>query len=170
MNIFDNIKNQFGSHSNNYDSDDFENNENPTKKNKKDNKIISINNYSDLSKSFDTENEDDDKEKQIAMIKPKSFEEAIKISNWIEEEKIIVLSVELLTPKLTQRLIDFISGALYIKKGEMFEMTKGEVFVCIPSKYGSILDINSLTENTISKLNLKSANNYEEIKPKFNSK
>lgn len=105
---------------------------------------------------------------EVIFFKPENILDCTKLGDWIFNEKIIVLDFEGIDLKLSQRIIDFVSGALYVTGATMVEMGK-HVQCCVPNNYVAVIDIPGyqsgneifLGENEYRK------NEVEEIKPKY---
>ena len=67
----------------------------------------------------------------IIFIKPKDFEDSKKIVNYIVEDKILHINLTSSDKKTYQRVIDFISGAVYIKSAKLLNPAEN-IFLSIP--------------------------------------
>lgn len=105
---------------------------------------------------------------EVIFFKPESLQDCTKLGDWIFNEKIIVLNFEDIETKVAQRIIDFISGALYVKGASLVEMGKN-VQCCVPNSYVAVIDIpgyQSGNEVFLGENELR-RNEVEEIKPKY---
>lgn len=95
----------------------------------------------------------------IVFIKPKKFEEIINYMEYINNEIILHLNVTDLDKEVSQRVVDFISGAAYAKDAQVLTLGNG-VFCILPhskefkieykSAYsGSIIDTRDNEEEEI---------------------
>ncbi|OFI07557.1 cell division protein SepF [Clostridium acetireducens DSM 10703] len=85
--------------------------------NKKTNKVVSIHTASNV---------------KVAIVKPKTFEEAADICDDLKNRKIIVINTTGLEHKIAQRLLDFMGGASYALSGDLQEIESG-VYILSPS-------------------------------------
>lgn len=107
-------------------------------------------------------------ENEVIFFKPESLLDCTKLGDWILNEKIIILNFEDVETKIAQRVIDFVSGALYVKGATIVEMGKN-VQCCVPNNYVAVIDIpgyKSGNEVFLGENELR-RNEVEEIKPKY---
>ncbi|WP_294704029.1 cell division protein SepF [uncultured Fusobacterium sp.] len=72
-----------------------------------------------------------EKDFDIVFVKPKKYEECIKCVEHIKNDKIVHINLMDLDGKDSQRILDYISGAVYIKEGQI--VNPGEnIFCTIP--------------------------------------
>lgn len=105
---------------------------------------------------------------EVIFFKPESFIDCTKLGDWISNEKIIILDFEDIETKIAQRIIDFVTGALYVKGATIVEMGKN-VQCCVPNNYVAVIDIpgyKSGNEVFLGENELR-RNEVEEIKPKY---
>lgn len=68
----------------------------------------------------------------IIFIKPNRFEDIIKYMEYIDKDVIVHINIHDLDKGASQRVIDFISGAVYIKEGSI--INPGDKSYCIIPK------------------------------------
>lgn len=56
---------------------------------------------------------------QVVLVKPERFEEAPAIADHLNFKRTVVLNLEAANKETSRRLLDFLSGAAYIKNGEI---------------------------------------------------
>lgn len=56
---------------------------------------------------------------QVILVKPERFEEAPAIADHLNFKRTVVLNLESANKETSRRLLDFLSGAAYIKNGEI---------------------------------------------------
>lgn len=102
----------------------------------------------------------------IIFIKPKSFEDSKRIVNYIVEDKILHINLTSSDKKMYQRVLDFISGAVYLKDAKLLNPAEN-IYLSIP-KETSFSWGEEGGENK-SKVNLVDLryDEEEEIKPVF---
>lgn len=69
---------------------------------------------------------------EIIFIKPTRFEDIIKYMEYIDKDVIVHINIHDLDRTASQRVIDFISGAVYIKEGSI--LNPGDKTYCIIPK------------------------------------
>ena len=69
----------------------------------------------------------------IIFIKPKSFEDSKRIVNYIVEDKILHINLTLSDKKMFQRVLDFISGAVYLKDAKLLNPAEN-IYLSIPKE------------------------------------
>ncbi len=99
----------------------------------------------------------------IIFIKPNKFEDIIKYMEYISKEVIVHINFHDLDEKTSQRVIDFVSGAVYIMDGII--LNPGEKVFCIvpKSKQHSM----EYRNNNSSKVIDPRYDEEEEIRPMF---
>lgn len=76
---------------------------------------------------------------EIVFFKPIKFEDCMKCVEYIREEKIVHINLCDLDAENSQRILDFISGAVYIQEGQI--VNPGEkVFCSIPKDKKYLMD------------------------------
>lgn len=68
---------------------------------------------------------------EIKTIKPKKFEDAQTISNYLRDKIAIVVNFEETDPAIATKIIDYICGAAYALNGKVTPIG-AKVFVCAP--------------------------------------
>ena len=76
---------------------------------------------------------------QTIFVSPTSFEECKKIANYINKEKIVTINLEGLSNESAQRLLDFLSGAMEVKKARFITVSK-KVYVSVPDGIKSYVE------------------------------
>jgi len=102
----------------------------------------------------------------IIFIKPKSFEDSKKIVNYIVEDKILHINLTSADKKMFQRVLDFISGAIYLKDAKLLNPAEN-IYLSIPKETSFSWDEEN--EEKKDKINLVDLrfDEEEEIKPIF---
>lgn len=87
-----------------------------------------------------------EKDFDIVFVKPKRYEDCKKCVEHIKADKIVHINLMDLEGKESQRILDYISGAVYIKEGEI--VNPGEnIFCTIPKNKSHIFEYKSNSEN-----------------------
>ena len=87
-----------------------------------------------------------EKDFDIVFVKPKKYEDCKKCVEYIKKDKIVHINLMDLDAKESQRILDYISGAVYIKEGEI--VNPGEnIFCTIPKNKNHILDYKVRSES-----------------------
>lgn len=55
----------------------------------------------------------------VVLVKPERFEEAPSIADHLNARRTVVLNLEVASKETSRRLLDFLSGAAYIKNGDI---------------------------------------------------
>lgn len=98
----------------------------------------------------------------IIFMKPKSFEDTKRIVNYIVEDKILHLNLTLTDKKTYQRVLDFMSGAMYLKEAKLLNPAD-RIFLSIPKEVTFKYDGKDEKESVVD----LRYNEEEEIKPVF---
>lgn len=77
---------------------------------------------------------------RVVVIQPESFEEARDITNHLKSKKPIVVNLESLEKVVAQKIIDFLSGAVYALDGDIQKISKG-IFIVVPNNIDIMSDI-----------------------------
>lgn len=77
------------------------------------------------------ENTGDVSDYQTIFVSPSDFDECKKIANYISKEKIVTVNLEHLSNESAQRMLDFLSGAMEVKKARFITVSK-KVYVSVP--------------------------------------
>lgn len=102
----------------------------------------------------------------IIFIKPKSFEDSKKIVNYILENKILHINLALSDKKMYQRILDFISGAIYLKDAKLLNPAEN-IYLSIPKETSfSWCEKEEEKKNKVTLVDLR-YDEEEEIKPVF---
>ncbi|MGL5657242.1 MAG: cell division protein SepF [Fusobacteriaceae bacterium] len=84
----------------------------------------------------------------IVFVKPNKFENIMKYMDYISEDVILHINFQDLDAKTSQRVLDFVSGAAYIK--DAIIVTPGEsVFCVLPKSKEYIMDYRNNTSSLI---------------------
>lgn len=127
-------------------------------------KKASVINFED--KKINLVQEDANIDYQMVVYKPYDLYDCTKIGDWISKDVIIILNLDDVDTKLAQRVIDFVSGSLYVKGARLYEIARN-VQLCVPAKINLKIDdpkysdTNSFYEDRIG------SGDVEEIKPKY---
>lgn len=76
---------------------------------------------------------------QTIFVNPTDFEECKKIANYINKEKIVTVNLEGLNNESAQRMLDFLSGAMEVKKARFITVSK-KVYVSVPDGIKSYIE------------------------------
>ncbi len=95
------------------------------------------------------------KQSEVRMIIPKSYEDSNEIADYLIDGKTVVLNLEEMNVDLGQRIIDFTVGACYTMGGNLQKISK-KIFIATPSTVELSGDFTDLLSETIdlSSLNL----------------
>jgi cell division inhibitor SepF len=100
-----------------------------------------------------------EKDFDIVFVKPKKYEECARCVDYIKNDKIVHINLMDLDSKESQRILDYISGAVYIKEGDI--VNPGEnIFCTIPKNKKYLFDYKPMS----GKLN---EDELEEIVPSY---
>lgn len=80
-------------------------------------------------KTYESDEELEDS--QTIFVKPIGFEECKKIANYINKDKMVTINLEDLNNEEAQRLLDFLSGAMEVKKARFITVSK-KVYASVP--------------------------------------
>lgn len=108
----------------------------------------------------------DDKDYQMVFYKPYEFHDCVKIGDWIAKDVIVVLNLEDMDIKVAQRIVDFVSGSLYVKGARLMEIGKS-VQLCIPAKVNVKIDDIKFSEHKSNYGDRMDVDIAEEIRPKY---
>ncbi|MBC2851459.1 cell division protein SepF [Cetobacterium sp. 8H] len=101
----------------------------------------------------------------IVFLKPTRFEDCLKCVEYIKIDKIVHLNLSDLDSEKSQRILDFISGAVHIQEGQI--INPGEKIYCsIPKNKSYQLDYKERSNNSTS----HRFDEEEEIIPRYNKK
>jgi cell division inhibitor SepF len=105
---------------------------------------------------------------QMVVYKPYDLYDCAKIGDWIAKDVIVVLNLDDVDTKLAQRVIDFVSGSLYVKGAKLFEISKN-VQLCVPADINIKIDDPKFKEANSFYDEIVPHNDAEEIKPRYNN-
>lgn len=84
----------------------------------------------------------------IIFIKPNKFEDVVKYMEYIDNDVIVHVNIHDLDRTASQRVVDFLSGAVYIKDGTI--VNPGEKTFCIlPKNKQFMMDYKNYTTQVI---------------------
>ncbi|MGL4391945.1 MAG: cell division protein SepF [Fusobacteriaceae bacterium] len=98
----------------------------------------------------------------IIFIRPTKFEDIGKYMDYIINDTIVHLNFESLDPKTAQRVIDFVSGAVFIKNGVILNPIQN-IYCVIPEGTEYSMEYKTNPSNVVDSRN----NEEEEIVPRF---
>lgn len=99
---------------------------------------------------------------EILFVKPSRFEDTLKYMDYISNDVILHINFHSLEKKISQRVMDFVSGAIFIKEGNIVVL--GENVICvIPKGKTYIMDYKTMGE-TVTEVTY---DEEEEIRPNF---
>ncbi len=98
----------------------------------------------------------------ILFLKPQRFEEVVKYIEYITNGTIIHLNCEELDGKTSQRVIDFINGAVYIVEGIIVNPSTN-IYCFVPKGKEYSVEYRSSSEDILDSSN----DEEEEIRPTF---
>lgn len=68
---------------------------------------------------------------EVTIYNLKVFDEVVKICDALRDNKIVVFNLEQVTDEHIQRIIDFVSGAVYVLDAKIHKVSK-KIFVVVP--------------------------------------
>lgn len=85
---------------------------------------------------------------EVSIMKPTNFDDSKEICDMLKEERAIIINLEGLEAEQAQRMMDFISGAIYALDAKIHQIS-GYVFCISPAKVDISGDyINMISEST----------------------
>ena len=69
---------------------------------------------------------------RMMLLQPQSFEDTQMVIDNLRDGKSVIVNLENMNQATAQRVLDFISGAIYALDGDMRKVSKG-IFLCAPS-------------------------------------
>lgn len=85
---------------------------------------------------------------EVIIRQPTSFDDSQEICDFLKEERAIIVNLENVDPALAQKMMDFISGAIYALDAKIHQIS-GCVFCISPAKVDISGDyFNMISENT----------------------
>ena len=97
------------------------------KKNQSTNKVVNINAVASKMK--------------VIVMQPENFEDAQEICDYLKEKKPTVINLESVAKENAQRVIDFLSGAVYALEGSIQKVANG-IFIVAPHNIDIMNDLN----------------------------
>lgn len=82
---------------------------------------------------------------KIMITKPMSYEDAAEITDALKNRKIVVVNTSALETRTAQRLLDFISGAIYALGGELQDV-ENRIYIVSPSN----VEVNNELKNELT--------------------
>ena len=106
---------------------------------------------------------------ELIFLRPNKLDDCRKIVTYIKDGKIVHINLEDLDSRMSQRVLDFISGAIYIKEAQFINPTKN-IFVSIPKGRTFYQDesVKISHKDQVSEILDLRYDEEEAIKPKFN--
>ena len=99
---------------------------------------------------------------EILFVKPSRFEDTEKYMDYISNNVILHVNFHSLDKKTSQRVMDFISGAVFIKEGNIVVL--GENVICVvPKGTTYVMDYKTMGETVME----MTYDEEEEIRPNF---
>lgn len=95
----------------------------------------------------------------IVFLKPLKFEDCIKCIEYIKAEKIVHINLVELDSEKSQRVLDFISGAIHIQEGQIINPAE-KIYCSIPKNKSYQLDYKEVSSARFDE--------EEEIIPRYN--
>lgn len=69
---------------------------------------------------------------QMMLLQPQSFEDTQMVIDNLRDGRSVIVNLENMNQATAQRVLDFISGAIYALDGDMRKVSKG-IFLCAPN-------------------------------------
>ena len=66
---------------------------------------------------------------QVVLVKPERFDDGISVADYLNENKTVVLNLENANRDTCRRLLDFLSGAAYIRRGNIKKVAKSTYII-----------------------------------------
>ena len=79
---------------------------------------------------------------KLVVMQPESFEDAREIANHLKNKKPVVINLEAVERAAAQRIVDFLSGAVYALDGNIQKVANG-IFLIAPYNVGIMGDFSS---------------------------
>lgn len=70
---------------------------------------------------------------QVVLVKPERFDDGIGIADHLNQNKTVVLNLENADRETCRRLLDFLSGAAYVRKGNIKKVARS-TYIITPSQ------------------------------------
>lgn len=103
---------------------------------------------------------------KLILIKPSKFEDTKRIVKHIVEDSIVHLDLEMVDPRTYQRIIDFVSGAVYLKDATLLNPTERQ-YISVPKDMEYKVENNNGTNRGKGSVVDLRYNEEEEIRPMF---
>ena len=78
---------------------------------------------------------------KVIVMQPENFEDAQEICDYLKEKKPTVINLESVEKENAQRVIDFLSGAVYALEGSIQKVANG-IFIVAPHNIDIMNDLN----------------------------
>lgn len=101
------------------------------------------------------------KDYDIIFFKPERFEDSMECIDYIKEDKIVHVNLFGLEAEMQQRILDFLSGAIFIQEGQIVNVGE-QVFCTIPKTTNHLMAYRTKHESVVSE---DDNNEEEEIIP-----
>ena len=106
----------------------------------------------------------DVKNVEIVFLKPTKFEDCVKCAEYIKADKIVNMNLSQLDDKESRRVLDYISGAIFITRAEIVNVGN-KVFCSIPREKQYLNETQTeVSSSRVSSL-YSEGNEEEEILP-----
>ncbi len=69
---------------------------------------------------------------KVVILQPENFDQAREVSDYLKNKKPVIVNVEGLDKNLAQRIIDFLSGSVYVLDGNIQRVSHG-IFLVAPN-------------------------------------
>lgn len=83
---------------------------------------------------------------KLVVMQPESFEDAREIANHLKNKKPVVINLEAVERNAAQRIVDFLSGAVYALDGNIQKVANG-IFLIAPYNVGIMGDFKDELRN-----------------------
>ena len=83
---------------------------------------------------------------KLVVMQPENFEDARDIANHLKNKKPVVINLENVERNLSQRIVDFLSGAVYALDGNIQKVSNG-IFLIAPYNVGIMGDFKDELRN-----------------------
>ena len=85
-----------------------------------------------------------DSENKMILLEPRAYSESQQIADYLKNRSAVVVNLKRVTPDQAKRIVDFLSGTLYVIGGDLQKLGGG-IFLCTPNNInveGKISDEN----------------------------
>ncbi|MBQ9757463.1 MAG: cell division protein SepF [Clostridia bacterium] len=83
---------------------------------------------------------------KLVVMSPESFEDARDIANHLKNKKPVVINLESVDRNISQKIVDFLSGAVYALDGNIQKVSNG-IFLIAPYNVGIMGDFKDELKN-----------------------